>query len=592
MVKPLGGCKGITFILQSINFKFTLEQKNMRKRGYLLLKASLVMVMLTAQVAKAQQWGNYTLYAPQNGTTATMIDTTGATYHTWSFATQTAYATYLIQGGTLLRSVKKSGVSFSGGPISGEFQKLDWNGNILWDYSYSSTLHCSHHDILAMPNGNVMMIAYDRKTAAEVTAAGCTYNSEMWPESLVEVQQTGPTTGTIVWEWHLWDHLVQSVNASAANYQSSIVNHPELYNINFNLAKDFMHMNGIDFDPIRNQICFSSHMLNEMYVIDHSTTTAEAASHSGGHSGKGGDFLYRYGNPSAYQASGSTVLNVVHDAHFIPEGVPNAGYLVGFVNNGVSMTQSSVDQVSTPKNGYNYNHTAGLAYTPSNYTLRHACNGHTSNQGNAQQLPNGNTLVCMAFLGSIYEVNSAGTTIWTVTPGGTLVHAYRFDDCYINHAAPALPTITASSTDLTSSTGTTYQWFLNGEQIAGATSQTYTPSVSGIYLVRITDVNGCAYYYSNDVTFTMGSTIGIAENEKNKNISLYPNPTTGILYMDNELLNGGNFEVNVYDVYGKLVMKEKNPSSIDLNGYDNGIYFVSIVSEKLGSVNRKINLIK
>jgi len=36
-------------------------------------------------------------------------------------------------------------------------------------------------------------------------------------------------------------------------------------------------------------------------VIDHSTTTAQAAGHSGGTYGKGGDLLYRWGNPNAYQ---------------------------------------------------------------------------------------------------------------------------------------------------------------------------------------------------------------------------------------------------------------------------------------------------
>ena len=556
-----------------------------------IFSIALITLLSVGVSSNAQQWGNHTLYAPQNGTTATIVDTNNAITHSWTFTTQTAYGSYLIQGGVLLRSVKKAGVSFSGGPISGEFQKVDWNGNILWDYSYSTTTHCSHHDILAMPNGNVMMIAYDRKTASEVTAAGCTFGQEMWPESIVEVQQTGPTTGNIVWEWHLWDHLVQNVNASAANYQTSIVNHPELYNINFNLAKDFMHMNGIDFDPIRNQVTFSSHMLNEMYVVDHSTTTAEAASHSGGHSGKGGDFLYRYGDPSAYQATGTTVLNVVHDAHFIPEGVPHTGDLVGFVNNGISMNQSSVDRVSIPRNGYNYSLTLGSAYAPSNYTARLACNGHTNNQGNSQQLPNGNQLVCMAFLGNIYEVNSAGTTVWTYSPGGILVHAYRYDDCYVNNAAPALPTITATATDLTSSAASTYQWYLNGDQIAGATNQTYTPAVSGIYLVRITDANGCAFYYSNDMTFTIAA-VGVAENELNSSINLYPNPSTGVFTFDDSKISNEPYSVMVTDVLGKQIMTRMNTNTIDLSANTNGMYFITVASKSKGTAVKKVTLLK
>ena len=184
-----------------------------------------------------------------------------------------------------------------------------------------------------MPNGNVLLISYESKTQAELTAAGGTVTlASIWPEKIIEVQPTGATTGNIVWEWHVWDHLVQNVNASSGNYQTSIVNHPELLNINYNTTKDWMHMNGIDYNPILDQIVLSSHNMNEWYVIDHSTTTAQAATHSGGNAGKGGDFLYRWGNPAAYQATGTKILNVTHDAHWIPEGHPNAGRLVGFNN--------------------------------------------------------------------------------------------------------------------------------------------------------------------------------------------------------------------------------------------------------------------
>ena len=155
------------------------------------------------------------------------------------------------------------------------------------------------------------------------------------------------------------------MNPSAANYQTSIVNHPELLNINYLTQKDWLHCNGVDYNPILDQVVISSHNTNEWYVIDHSTTTAQAASHSGGNSGKGGDFLYRWGNPAAYQATGTKYLNVTHDAHWIPEfpGVSfsKSGRLTGFNNQGVSTSQSCADQIITPYDGnYNYTITSGM----------------------------------------------------------------------------------------------------------------------------------------------------------------------------------------------------------------------------------------
>jgi len=51
------------------------------------------------------------------------------------------------------------GNSFSGGPVSGEVQKVDQTGAVIWDYVYSTTTYCCHHDIHPMPNGNVRVIA-------------------------------------------------------------------------------------------------------------------------------------------------------------------------------------------------------------------------------------------------------------------------------------------------------------------------------------------------------------------------------------------------------------------------------------------------
>ena len=77
-----------------------------------------------------------------------------------------------------------------------------------------------------MPNGNILLIAWERKSQVEGIALGRqNLNGEMWPEQIIEVMPTSPTTGEIVWEWHLWDHLIQDISPSMPNY-GVISEHP------------------------------------------------------------------------------------------------------------------------------------------------------------------------------------------------------------------------------------------------------------------------------------------------------------------------------------------------------------------------------
>lgn len=543
--------------------------------------------------ASAQKWGDFTLYSTQNSTTAVLLDTmsTPGTFHTWTFAStaKTGYSTYMLPGGYLLRTVAKSGNSFNGGPICGQVQKVDWNGNVVWDYVYSTTNYCTHHDIEPMPNGNVLLIAYERKTAAEVTAAGGSSAIEMWPDKIVEVQPTGPTTGTVVWEWHAWDHLMQNVDASKANYVTSISAHPELLNINYAQQKDWLHMNGVSYNEQLNQIAFSCHNMSEIYVIDHSTTTAQAASHSGGNSGKGGDILYRWGNPQAYSAgtSANQVLKVTHDAHWIPQGCPRAGYLVAFNNGGQSNPQRScVDMINPPVNGYTYSLT-GTAYSPSTYDRRHVGNGYTSNMGGSQQLPNGNMLVTIALSGMIYEVDSNNNVLWSKTVSGSVAKAYRYSACYIAGATPPVPTITRVVDTLYSSAAYNNKWYFNGTLIPGATGQSYVATQNGTYQVKTVDSFTCASDLSDPFNFTL---TGINSFTVEYKTIAYPNPTNGLIYLDNSFA-GKHFNVTVFDNIGRVVKTQQDNTTIDLKNLPNGNYQLSVQIDQK-TYNQKINLIQ
>ena len=189
--------------LNQLVYQLTISTKQSMK------KILLVISIVAFTFANAQQWGLYTLYSVKGSNTAILVDTAGVTYKTWTFATdkKTCFSSYLTKGDTLVRTVLYPGNIITGGPISGEVQKVDWKGNVVWDFVYSTATTVIHHDICPMPNGNVLMIAYDIKTADEATQAGSSVAGVRHSEKIIEVRPTGLTTGEIDWEWKLWDHL-------------------------------------------------------------------------------------------------------------------------------------------------------------------------------------------------------------------------------------------------------------------------------------------------------------------------------------------------------------------------------------------------
>lgn len=496
---------------------------------------SLFVLFCLPAVLRAQQWGYATLVAPQNGTTVTLLDTNNNVIKTWAgLSGNTAYSNYLMPGGFLWRTVKTTNPSFMGGGLAGRVQKVDWNGNILFDYTISDANQISHHDICPMPNGDVLLIVYEKKTAAQMTAAGATSNTARQLEKIVQLHPTGINTATIAWQWNVYDHLLQNTNPSGPNYYSSIVNNPQVLNVNLQVANDWIHMNGIDYNAELDQVVVSSHNLNEMWVIDHSTTTAQAATHSGGAQGKGGDFLYRWGRPSNYGAPGTAIFNVMHDAHWIPADCPRAGWLAGMNNKGVSANQSAIDLFNPNWNGSTYPITLGQAYAPATYGYRHPCNGYTSNMGNSQQLPNGNMLICLATAGRIYEINSNGTEIWQYQGTGSIAQAFRYSRCFIEN-----PSINVTNNNPTVCSGTSNPLVLNTSVTAtNASGYTYQWSPStGLSSANVSNptVSGLTSPATYTVTITTGSGGCTASSSVTVNVSPQPVVTAG----SNQTINPG-----------------------------------------------------
>jgi hypothetical protein len=375
----------------------------------------------------------YTLFSPEYSPLTYLLNASSSVVHTWNSSYMQGIGLFLLENGNLLRTgLPRYYQPFLAGGATGCVEIFDWNNTLLWHYEYSVEYqHSLHHGVRMLPNGDILMIAWEYKTGAEAIAAGrnpaTLPQNQLWPDEIIEVKPTGPTSGDIVWEWHMWDHLIQDYNASKPNY-GVVADHPELIDLNFRgtetLSGDWTHTNAVDYNATYNQILISVRNFGEVWIIDHSTTTLEAAGHTGGRYGRGGDLLYRWGNPQAYRAGGAADKKFFgqHDAQWIPSGCPGAGDILVF-NNGMGRPAgrySTVDEIIPPKDAQgNYTHTPGTPYGPESqcwvYTAENPYTLFAMVLSGVQRLPNGNTLICVSLYGVFYEVTPEKEVVWQYT---------------------------------------------------------------------------------------------------------------------------------------------------------------------------------
>lgn len=369
-------------------------------------------------VHDASTSGGYTMIGAQNSSYAYLIDEFGRVVHSWNDPSYSFLASpYLSPTGDLVRKVT------AGGGITAHLAKYDWDGNKIWDWVSTDTSFSQHHDIQPLPNGNVLMNVRQIFSKNDFIALGGDTSKfigeNLQAEAIIEVMPTGPTTGIIVWEWSIMDHLIQDFDFTKPNY-GVVEDHPELLDLNFGVKYDsWLHANGVNYNEEFDQIIISLRLMNEFWVIDHSTTTAEAAGHTGGARGMGGDILYRWGNPQTYRAGDSTdqQLSYQHNAHWALEGYPGEGNILVF-NNGNIWNYSSIVEIEPPVDEFgNYPlPSPGLAHDPISpvwsFTADPPESFFAPVRSGCQRVSNGNTIMVNGPDGLIREVNPAGDIVW------------------------------------------------------------------------------------------------------------------------------------------------------------------------------------
>ena len=376
----------------------------------------------------------YTFFSPFSGTKAWMVDNCGQLINSWERETRPGLAAYFLENGLMFRTYKAEREGpFTSASNAGGLELVDWDNNTVWQYEWNTPTALTHHDAVFMPNGNILILSWELVYTDELIELGrdpneISFEGYMWSEKIVEIEPVGSNDINIIWQWEIKDHYIQDFDASKQNY-GVISDHPELFNINLpdlnsnnsNATRDWNHFNSIDYNESLDQILISVRNSDEIWIIDHSTTTEEAASHEGGLYGRGGDILYRWGNASAYERGevNDQKLFGQHGAHWIKDGLTDAGKIMIFNNgNGRPGTDYSTVEILVPPQDANggYIISDATPFGPEEpewiYGDQTGENFYSIYLSNAQRLVNGNTLINAGSPGRIFEIDPERNTVW------------------------------------------------------------------------------------------------------------------------------------------------------------------------------------
>jgi hypothetical protein len=314
----------------------------------------------------SKAYNGYTLFAPLSGKDIYLINMKGEIVHHWDIGDNPGCHGELLPNGNLLYGTQcdpnekiKAGAPKASGQ-GGIIREVDWNGKVVWEYMDP----LMHHDFCRMKNGNTLVMKYvlvpfEIMIKVKGGVSGTEEDGKMWVEQLDEVTPEGK----VVWSWKGYEHL---------DLEKDVIGP-------LDWRKEWTHGNSVEVLD-NGDILTSFRNIDLVCIIDKKT----------------GDIKWRYGQ-------GAKEVAHMHDPHILPNG----NMLIfdnGFNRKIDEVTYSRVVELEPKSKEVKWEYKSPVVvdfYTP-------AC-------GNAQRLPNGNTLICETMEGRIFEITPKGEIVWDYT---------------------------------------------------------------------------------------------------------------------------------------------------------------------------------
>ena len=360
----------------------------------------------------ARAFNSYVLFAGGDGVSR-LIDLDGNVVHEWKFGGQpAAFIDPALIGGArghifaTLESEEGKGTDLVPGRVQTRIVKtvgeLDWDGGVVWRFGAAAPggRAQQHHDIARLPNSNTLVLSNIVYPLPGFTA----------PQVLDDLAYEVNPDGEIVWTWAASDHI-DEIGFTPE----------ELKLVKGSNNADYLHVNNLKpvgpnhwFDEgderfAPENLIFDSRNANFIAIVDRKTRKIvwTLGPHFPPVAADGGGASRKLPRP-VDQISGQ------HDAQIIPKGVPGAGNLLVFDNQGAAgyppaattltggsrvleinpVTQQIVWQYSAADSGG-----AGWSF-------------RSTHISNARRLSNGNTFIDEGQIGRFFQVTPSGEIVW------------------------------------------------------------------------------------------------------------------------------------------------------------------------------------
>lgn len=349
----------------------------------------------------------YTLFHSQAEKAIFMLDMKGEIAHRWDdFGGRTPMHFEVLNHGSLLVG------AFDEDAGENYVIELDWDGNQTWEYKIEEEW-LNQHDFQRMLNGNTLMLLATTRIIPAISEKPIKF------DKFIEVTPEGER----VWEWNTCEHFGEFGFSDEAKEMIA------------NKGGDWPHSNSYrtlpankhSSDPRFKQgnVLISQRETNILFIIDKET----------------GEIVWQIG-PDDNLTIGQ------HCARMIPQGIPGAGNIIVLDNGGFA--------------GYPFKtrlYSRVVEIDPTTKEIVWSYGAKDSNldliaffsafMGGQQRLANGNTLICEAATGRIFEVTAEGEIVWEYLnpyyttpseeepfPHNKIYKAYRVDEDWVPANTP------------------------------------------------------------------------------------------------------------------------------------------------------------